>query len=111
MYYQMLVAAIMNIVCIATVLLLKTSFATILIIISVVLGIIEMINAFTSVGQWNALLNDLEDQYDFVDYNLGYSWYLMLFSGIFAICAVINYLLLLKDVRAGSSINEPLNKS
>ena len=100
----------MNFLCIATVLFLKSSFANILIIISVGLGIIEMIGAFTAVGQWNALLDDLEDQYDFVDYNLGYSWYLMLFSGIFAVCAVINYALLFKEIRTGSSFNEPLNK-
>lgn len=49
---------------------------------SVALSFMFAVSAYTAVGQWDELLKSTEDRFPNVEYNLGYSWILMLFSGL-----------------------------
>ena len=61
------------------------------IVASGVVSVILAITAFTAVGKWNSLIEDIKDQSEYVDLeiDLGYSWYLMLFSGIIGVTITV----------------------
>lgn len=64
----------------------RSSLTSVCILTGMCLSVILAVSAFTAVGNWNELSKDIEDQAgDDYDIVLGYSWYLMLFSGVMAV--------------------------
>lgn len=92
----------------------KQLFLTISIITSAVVAVIFGITAFTSVGNWKSLNDDINDDLDNSDddgYEVSYSWYLMLFGGLMSMSvAVISVIIFFKG-RNGSDESASLNKA
>lgn len=79
---------------------------------SAITSITFAITAFTACGNWNDLTKDINDDLpsDW-EFELGYSWYLMLFSGLFAIgVVVLSVIIFCQDVK-GKSDNSLLNNA
>lgn len=80
---------------------------------TIVLAIVFAVSAFTAVGQWKELIEDIESSTTNtdIDYNLSYSWYLMIFAGIFAIACAFGSLHGLCAKRRADNLDKPLNSA
>lgn len=67
----------------------KKSFTTIALIVAMVIGVILVATAFAATGNFNDLIENVKDEYDWMTVDLGYSWYLMLFAGILGVAGTI----------------------
>lgn len=62
----------------------RKMISTVLIVASCVIAVILGITSFTACGNWKDLIDDISDDLgEDWDVDVGYSWYLMLFSGLF----------------------------
>ena len=81
-------------------------------ITSAVIAAIGAITAFTACGNWKDLTDDInEDLDDEWDVEVGYSWYLMLFSGLFSLGVAAIAAIMLFTQKRFSEGEEPLNKA
>lgn len=80
---------------------------------TIIIAVVFAVSAFTAVGQWNSLVEDVEETTTNtdIDYNLSHSWYLMIFAGIFSIFCAFGSLHGLCSKQKGDDMDKPLANS
>jgi uncharacterized membrane protein YphA (DoxX/SURF4 family) len=87
--------------------------SVIMYVVTIVLAVVFAVSAFTAVGQWKELVEDVEASTTNtdIDYNLSHSWYLMIFAGIFSIFCALGSLHGLCSKQKSDGLETPLANS